>query len=41
VRQWKQRGMGALAVIGIGGAAIGGVTVWFWGQMILQALRGG
>jgi hypothetical protein len=40
VVQWKQRGLGALGVIGIGGAVLGGATVWFWGQ-ILQALRGG
>ncbi|TIV35406.1 MAG: DUF1515 domain-containing protein [Mesorhizobium sp.] len=40
VRQWKQRGLGALGVIGIAGAVLGGATVWFWGQ-ILQALRGG
>ncbi|ESY09709.1 hypothetical protein X752_13985 [Mesorhizobium sp. LNJC398B00] len=39
VVEWKQRGMGALGVIGIGGAVLGGATVWFWGQ-ILQALRG-
>jgi len=40
VVEWKQRGMGALGVIGIGGAVLGGATVWFWGQ-ILQAVRGG
>jgi len=39
VVEWKQRGMGALAVIGIGGAVLGGMTVWFWGQ-ILAAIRG-
>jgi len=39
VREWKQRGLGALGVIGIGGAVLGGATVWFWSQ-ILAALRG-
>lgn len=40
VRMWKQRGMGALAVTGLAGTAIGGVLVWFW-QQILVALRAG
>lgn len=40
VRQWKQRGLGALGVIGIAGAALGGATVYFWGQL-LQVIRGG
>lgn len=40
VEQWEQRGMGALAVIGIAGAAIGGAAVYFF-EELLQLIRGG
>lgn len=39
VRQWKQRGLGALGVIGIAGTVLGGAVVWFFGQ-ILEYIRG-
>lgn len=40
VQVWKQRGMGALAVAGLAGTALGGAAVWFW-QQILLVIRGG
>jgi hypothetical protein len=40
VRAWKQRGLGALGVIGIAGAALGGAAVYFFDQL-LQLIRGG
>ncbi|RWC91632.1 MAG: DUF1515 domain-containing protein [Mesorhizobium sp.] len=42
VKQWKQRGVGALFVAGIAGTAIGGVVVGFivyWWEAILRAIR--
>lgn len=39
VRQWKQRGLGALGVIGIGGTVLGGALVWFFGQLV-EYIRG-
>ncbi|RWN78271.1 MAG: DUF1515 domain-containing protein [Mesorhizobium sp.] len=39
VRQWKQRGLGALGVIGIAGTVLGGAVVWFFSQ-ILEYIRG-
>lgn len=42
VKQWKQRGVGALFVAGIAGTAIGGIVVGFivyWWEAIMRALR--
>lgn len=42
VKEWKQRGVGALFVAGIAGTAIGGAAVGFiahWWDAILRALR--
>lgn len=42
VKQWKQRGVGALFVAGIAGTALGGVAVGYivyWWDAILKVLR--
>ena len=42
VKEWKQRGVGALFVAGIAGTAIGGLIVGFiayWWDVILRVLR--
>ncbi|TIW97793.1 DUF1515 family protein [Mesorhizobium sp.] len=42
VKQWKQRGIGALFVSGIAGTALGGAAVGFvvyWWEAILRVLR--
>lgn len=42
VKQWKQRGIGALFVAGIAGTALGGTVVGFlvyWWEAILRLLR--
>ncbi|QKC90018.1 DUF1515 domain-containing protein [Mesorhizobium sp. NZP2234] len=42
VKQWKQRGIGALFVSGVAGSAIGGVAVAFviyWWEAIMRAIR--
>ena len=41
VRNWKQRGMGALAVTGVASAAIGAFVATFWHEIVarLTALR--
>ncbi|MBZ9850137.1 DUF1515 domain-containing protein [Mesorhizobium sp. CA14] len=42
VKQWKQRGIGALFVSGIAGTALGGAAVGFviyWWESILRVLR--
>jgi ElaB/YqjD/DUF883 family membrane-anchored ribosome-binding protein len=42
VKLWKQRGIGALAVAGIAGSAVGATVVGFvayWWDAILRALR--
>jgi hypothetical protein len=30
VRRWRLMGMGALAIVGVGGAAIGSTALWLW-----------
>jgi methyl-accepting chemotaxis protein len=42
VKQWKQRGIGALFVTGIASAAVGGIIVGFvsyWWDAIMRVLR--
>lgn len=42
VKQWKQRGIGALAMAGIAGTALGGIVVGFityWWDAIMRVLR--
>jgi uncharacterized coiled-coil DUF342 family protein len=42
VKQWKQRGVGALFVAGIAGTALGGIAVGFiayWWDAIMKVLR--
>ncbi|WP_287099933.1 DUF1515 family protein [Mesorhizobium sp.] len=42
VKQWKQRGIGALFVSGVAGTALGGAVVGFivsWWDSILRVLR--
>lgn len=42
VKQWKQRGIGALFVSGVAGTAIGGAAVGFvvyWWDAVLRILR--
>ncbi|WP_287310719.1 DUF1515 family protein [Mesorhizobium sp.] len=42
VKQWKQRGIGALFVSGIAGTALGGVAVGFlayWWEAIMRVIR--
>lgn len=42
VKQWKQRGIGALFVSGIAGTAIGGTAmafVLYWWEAIMRVLR--
>ncbi|AZO67713.1 DUF1515 domain-containing protein [Mesorhizobium sp. M6A.T.Cr.TU.016.01.1.1] len=42
VKQWKQRGIGALFVSGIAGTALGGVAVGFlayWWEAIMRVVR--
>lgn len=34
VRRWRLMGMGALAIVGLGGAAMGGAVLWLWDTII-------
>lgn len=33
VRRWEQQGIGALAIIGIGGSVFGGIILWALGSL--------
>lgn len=34
VRRWRLMGMGALAIVGIGGASVGSALVWVWNEFV-------
>ena len=34
VRRWRLMGMGALAIVGVGGAALGSALLWVWDNVL-------